>query len=59
MKQGIEAKDTHRLETLHGDIFESLSTSFFRPPMVWSKEHDILLCREILTYEPYNYKCGT
>ena len=27
--------------------------------MVWSSLHDEMLCREILTHEPYNYKAGT
>ena len=27
--------------------------------MLWTKNHDILLCREILVGEPYKFKCGS
>lgn len=27
--------------------------------MIWTEPHDEMLCREILTYEPYNFKSGT
>ncbi|XP_066933565.1 DNA ligase 1-like [Clytia hemisphaerica] len=27
--------------------------------MIWTKMHEEILCREILTYEPFNYKSGT
>ena len=27
--------------------------------MIWTKIHEEILCREILTYEPFNYKSGT
>ena len=27
--------------------------------MVWTAQHEEILCREILTYEPFNYKSGT
>lgn len=27
--------------------------------MKWSKEHDVILCREILTAEPFKYKTGS
>ena len=27
--------------------------------MTWTKDHDILLCREILAEEPYQYKIGS
>ena len=30
-----------------------------RHKMVWSSEHDVLLCREILVTEPYKFKVGT
>lgn len=32
---------------------------FHRQKMVWTKRHDILLCREILTEEPYQFKHGS
>ena len=31
----------------------------YRPKMVWTEKHDVLLCREILVQEPYKYKAGT
>ena len=31
----------------------------FRSPMTWTTTHEEILCREILTYEPFNYKSGT
>ena len=33
--------------------------SLARHKMVWSTNHDVLLCREILIAEPYRYKAGT
>ena len=27
--------------------------------MVWTRQHEEILVREIFTYEPYNYKSGT
>jgi len=27
--------------------------------MIWKKQHEEMLCREILTYEPFNFKSGT
>lgn len=30
-----------------------------RPAMNWNQMHEELLCREILIYEPFNYKFGT
>ena len=27
--------------------------------MLWTKNHDILLCREILVEEPYKFKRGS
>jgi len=27
--------------------------------MIWRKQHEEMLCREILTYEPFNFKSGT
>ena len=27
--------------------------------MTWTEEHDITLCREILTEEPFNFKNGS
>ena len=30
-----------------------------RPKMTWSEEHDIMLCRELLVEEPYNFKHGS
>ena len=27
--------------------------------MIWTKDHDVLLCREILAEEPYQYKHGS
>ena len=29
-----------------------------RPKMTWTEEHDIMVCREILTEEPFNFKHG-
>ena len=49
----------------NGDfIFLSISHmhhkhSLARHKMVWSTNHDVLLCREILITEPYRYKAGT
>ena len=31
----------------------------YRPKMVLTEKHDVLLCREILVQEPYKYKAGT
>ena len=31
----------------------------YRPKVVWTEQHDVLLCREILVQEPYKYKAGT
>ena len=30
-----------------------------RPKMTWTEEHDIMLCREIWTEEPFNFKHGS
>ena len=27
--------------------------------MVWTRQHEEILAREIFTYEPYNYRSGT
>ena len=35
------------------------SIIFFRKSMQWTREHDILLCREVLALEIYKYKKGT
>jgi len=28
-----------------------------RPKMVWSAQHDVMLCREVLLVQPFQYKC--
>ena len=36
-----------------------LSTFSIRPTIIWTNQHDILLCREILVEEPYGFKHGS
>jgi len=30
-----------------------------RPKMVWSAQHDVMLCREILLAQPFQHKFGS
>ena len=43
----------------HIFVLIASTTSLVRHKMVWSTNHDVLLCREILVVEPYRFKAGT
>ena len=43
----------------HIFVLIASTTSLARHKMVWSTNHDVLLCREILVVEPYRFKAGT
>ena len=44
------------------NVLESIGTiylSHFNKRMKWSKDHDIIFLRELLLFEPWNYKYGS
>ena len=43
----------------HIFVLIASTTSLVIHKLVWSTNHDMLLCREILVVEPYRFKVGT